>query len=409
MLSLGVSGHSLVDGFGALRLVAAMLGFADGIRIRPYLEQDSSLMHYWAKDNDFSSSTPQSDSPPLSESGQSDHSLLDDTYKKLIATTSDGCPIGCVRFLFSEADTLNKATKATISFTLDRCSHGHNLIPKLIQLSFDYLHRYEDFSSQASTDSKPGIINLCSSFVRLSVPSEIQPSSNTSVSFVDNLSLSPSRITILSDRNSWFNSYIPNLVLSLWRRGHSVRCIHSPHQLQPGDVCLLLSCGSILKNHHLSLHRHNLVVHGSALPQGQGWSPVTWQILEGASSIPVTLFEAVDHLDAGPIYLQQTFMLEGYELVNEWRLQLAHTTISLCLEWFDRYQVVVNSSNAQQGEPSYYTRRRPIDSELDPESSLATQFNLLRVVDNEAYPAFFHWRNQRYDLSIRLSKNSSRP
>jgi methionyl-tRNA formyltransferase len=30
-------------------------------------------------------------------------------------------------------------------------------------------------------------------------------------------------------------------------------------------------------------------VHESALPQGQGWSPMTWQILEGASPIPVTL------------------------------------------------------------------------------------------------------------------------
>lgn len=44
---------------------------------------------------------------------------------------------------------------------------------------------------------------------------------------------------------------------------------------------------------------------------------MTWQILEGASSIPITLFEAVADLDAGPIHLQQEITLHGHELVDE--------------------------------------------------------------------------------------------
>ena len=31
----------------------------------------------------------------------------------------------------------------------------------------------------------------------------------------------------------------------------------------------------LLNADQLALHRHNLVVHESALPQGQGWSPMT--------------------------------------------------------------------------------------------------------------------------------------
>jgi hypothetical protein len=42
----------------------------------------------------------------------------------------------------------------------------------------------------------------------------------------------------------------------------------------------------------------------------------------------------------------------------------------------------------QTGEPSWYKRRRPADSELDPDLSIREQFNLLRTVDNERYPAF---------------------
>jgi methionyl-tRNA formyltransferase len=149
---------------------------------------------------------------------------------------------------------------------------------------------------------------------------------------------------------------------------------------------VFLSCGRLLSAEQLALHRHNLVVLESALPQGQGWSPMTWQILEGASTIPITLFEAVAELDAGPIYLQQKIDLQGHELVEEWRALQAQATLELCLAWFDRHREVVAAAQPQQGEASHYRRRRPADSELDPQRSLAEQFELLRVVDTPAVP-----------------------
>ena len=139
-------------------------------------------------------------------------------------------------------------------------------------------------------------------------------------------------------------------------------------------------------------------MHESALPQG--WSPITWQILEGASRIPITLFEVTAALDADPIFLQQQIVPEGHELVEEWRALQAQATLELCLAWFDRYCEVVASSLPQHGEPSYYRRRRPADSQLDPERSLAEQFNLMRVVVNQRYPAFYHWRGRSLILQV---------
>ena len=74
--------------------------------------------------------------------------------------------------------------------------------------------------------------------------------------------------------------------------------------------------------------------------------------------------------------------------------------MELCLAWFDRHQEVVDAAKPQYGEASHYPRRRPADSRLDPELSLAEQFNLLRVVDNERYPAFFQWRGRSYILNL---------
>jgi len=192
-------------------------------------------------------------------------------------------------------------------------------------------------------------------------------------------------------------------VIALQQRGHALRWIHEPARLAPGDVCLLLSCGRLLSAEQLAMHRHNLVVHESDLPRGQGWSPMTWQILEGVSCIPISLFEAVADLDAGPIHLQTSINLNGNELVDEWRQLQAEATINLCLQWVDNYQDLINSAHPQTGEASHYRRRRPADSRLDPERTLAEQFELLRVVDNDRYPAFFEWRGRRYGLGIQAA------
>jgi methionyl-tRNA formyltransferase len=57
----------------------------------------------------------------------------------------------------------------------------------------------------------------------------------------------------------------------------------------------------------------------------------------------------------------------------------------------------------QRGKATYYRKRTPADSALDPKKSLASQFESLRVADPERYPAFFDFRGHRYTINIRKS------
>ena len=50
---------------------------------------------------------------------------------------------------------------------------------------------------------------------------------------------------------------------------------------------------------------------------------------------------------------------------------------------------------------SVYPKRNPDDSELDPQKTIAEQFNLIRIADENRYPCFFYFKGQRYKLSIR--------
>ena len=150
----------------------------------------------------------------------------------------------------------------------------------------------------------------------------------------------------------------------------------------------------------MSHFRHNLVVHESALPVGKGWSPLTWKLLEGKNKIPVTLIEADDQVDSGDIYLQQEIYFEGHELVHELRQKQARATIELCRRFVKEYPVILEQRRKQTGQETFYPRRWPKDSRLDPDKNLREQFNLLRVVDNDRYPAFFELNDQKYLIKI---------
>lgn len=208
------------------------------------------------------------------------------------------------------------------------------------------------------------------------------------------------RLAILSDASSWLNESIAELVLGWMRDGHTIEWVHAAGDLQGGDYCFYLGCGQLVPASIRVRYRHNLVVHESALPHGKGWSPLTWQVLEGRTEIPVALIEAVDRVDSGVIYAQEVIHLRGDELVAELRERQAAATLALCRSFVQNYPHCVAQARSQAGEETFYSRRRPEDSRLEPARTLAEQFNKLRVADNERYPAFFEHQGRRYRLAI---------
>jgi len=214
-------------------------------------------------------------------------------------------------------------------------------------------------------------------------------------------------ITILSDKSSWMSSYNLELKTTLQQLGHKVTIIHSDSEIEQGDILFILSFSKVLKKSFLALNNHNIVVHASDLPKGRGMSPMSWQILEGSQNIPISLFEAVEKLDEGDIYIKDVINLSGYELSDEWRSMLGCKTIELCLKFVKRYPDILKSSVKQIGEKSFYKRRTREDSELDINRTIKEQFNLLRIVANSSYPAFFIIDGKKYIITINSDTSSS--
>jgi methionyl-tRNA formyltransferase len=207
-------------------------------------------------------------------------------------------------------------------------------------------------------------------------------------------------ITIVSDAGSWKNDFLPSLIDTFKTDGHQTTWVHGIPEIPQGNLLFCLGFTRILPPGALRKHEHNLIVHESPLPQGRGWSPVSWQILEGAKEIPLTLFEAVEKVDAGRIYLRDRVKFQGTELINEIRAAAIRKAIELCIRFVREYPDILSRGAEQRGTPSYYRRRGAEDSRLDPNKTIREQFNLFRIADNDLYPVFFTIDGRTYNLKI---------
>ena len=208
----------------------------------------------------------------------------------------------------------------------------------------------------------------------------------------------PRRVAVVIDNEEWMVPWCTQLVDEIQSNGDNAELCRDIDQLTEQDVSFFLSCHSIVSEQQLALSRKNLLVHASDLPRGRGMSPLTWQILEGLDDIPVCLLEAGAKVDTGAVVYRETLSLEGHELIDEMRQRLGRMTLDLCLRYLG--EADVPQGEEQQGDASYYARRNAKDSQLQTSSTLAEQFNLLRVVDNQLYPAWFEYRGHRYRLRI---------
>lgn len=204
-------------------------------------------------------------------------------------------------------------------------------------------------------------------------------------------------IAILTSNNQWFILYAK--LLSKQIQGSKLFYNHRDI-IDSYDIVFILSYHKIIENRYLKQHKHNIVVHASKLPEGKGWSPLFYQVLEGKNEIPFTMFEASNGVDNGDIYMCDALELTGCELNQVLRKKQADKTIEMCLRFIDNYQKY-KIANKPSGKESFYSKRMPKDSELNINKSIKEQFNLLRVVDNDQYPAFFIINGIKYELSIK--------
>lgn len=190
------------------------------------------------------------------------------------------------------------------------------------------------------------------------------------------------------------------------RQKHEIEIVQNKANLNGGDLLFLISCHEIISRNFRDMYRATLVIHASDLPDGRGWSPHIWQILSGRNEIPVALLEVEDRVDGGAIWTRRDLRLEGHELYDEINSKLFAVELELMDFALSQWPTIApHPQEVRDG--TYYRRRTPEDSRLDPTKTIADQFDLLRVADPQRYPAFFDYRGHRYIIKVEKTESSS--
>jgi len=195
-----------------------------------------------------------------------------------------------------------------------------------------------------------------------------------------------------------------NIHLEEWieqkRIQHDIELIRIRSELSGGDVLFLVSCSEIIKAAHRSQYDHTLVLHASDLPRGRGWSPHIWELVNGAEFITLSLLEAEDKVDSGRLWLKRSIPVGKTELWDEVNHKLFQAEIDLMNEAVEDCAQIKTYGQSEEATPTYYPRRTPVDSEIDPNKTIAEQFDLVRMCDPERYPAWFEYLGQKYKISL---------
>ena len=213
------------------------------------------------------------------------------------------------------------------------------------------------------------------------------------------------KITLLcSDPVHPVNEYLMRWVNEIDHQ-HEVSLIRSKFDATGGDILFLISCSEIITEKDRSKFTACLVLHASNLPVGRGWSPHVWEIASGATELTLSLIEATDPVDSGNIWKQTTIPIPNHATWDEINHLLFESQIEMIDFAIKNVGIISTIAQSREVNPTYYPRRTPENSRIDPTKSIAEQFNLLRVCDPYRYPAFFEYLGHRYTIKIEKSKN----
>jgi methionyl-tRNA formyltransferase len=208
------------------------------------------------------------------------------------------------------------------------------------------------------------------------------------------------RINILcSDENHPVNSYLATWI-DRHRSIHEIELVRQKSELAAGDILFLISCSELIEKNIRDMFGASLVLHASDLPNGKGWSPHVWQILEGNESITLSLLEAEDRVDSGAIWNKITFDVPLHALWDEINHLLFSAELELMSLAVSEFPNIAPTAQPSGVAGTYYPRRTPGDSMIDPNQSIAEQFDKIRVSDPVRYPATFELFGIKYKLIV---------
>ena len=198
------------------------------------------------------------------------------------------------------------------------------------------------------------------------------------------------------NRNGW-----SPVIARLNSIGCTSQIVENESQIQrDADVGILLGHDRLVSIESLQKPRLSFVLfHSSDLPMGRGWAPIYHTIVNGLPLVQ-SMLVASEGADEGPLLAKARYPLIGVELEEEVREMDDIMTLMLIEKVLPSYLRGELKPVPQIAEnATWWSRRRPSDSEISPNLPLQQMLDHLRALPASA-PPFFEWKGRRFSLRL---------
>ena len=207
------------------------------------------------------------------------------------------------------------------------------------------------------------------------------------------------KIAFLLDKsNNWLKKDTENFIKNYKKTKYLFKIFYDYKKIKKFDVVILLGFTKIINAKLLNKNKLNITVHESSLPKNKGFSPLQYQILKNKNIIDVCLIELKNKVDSGDILETSKIYFKGNELYDEIRYLQSKKTFQIITKFLKKYPSLTRKK--QTGKSNFLKKRFPKDSELNINKTIRENFNLMRINNNNEWPSFFYYRENKYILKI---------
>ncbi|OOV88585.1 methionyl-tRNA formyltransferase [Oceanospirillum linum] len=176
---------------------------------------------------------------------------------------------------------------------------------------------------------------------------------------------------------SWYFVSTPDELNSKLEKGLKPRYIFFPHWrwIVPENILNQYEC---------------VCFHMTDVPYGRGGSPLQNLIIRGHQETILTALKMEKSLDTGPVYFKKPLTLAG--TAHEIYVRASKLT------WEIIKEMVLHEPlpKPQAGDPVVFNRRKPSQSEIEPNLSLEQLYDHIRMLDAPNYPKAFLNKDSYY-------------
>lgn len=146
--------------------------------------------------------------------------------------------------------------------------------------------------------------------------------------------------------------------------------------------------------------RNVVVMHSSNLPEGRGWAPIYYSLIENQSDYVISGIFAAEEVDTGDIIIRAKFPIKPEYTAPFLRRVDQEVSLLLISKILEKWSSGNIKAEKQCGSKPFRRRRYPQDNLVNTDESLVSLLPHLRAVEPQA-PAFFFFQGQKYIIEIR--------